>query len=62
MTTGLDVKINVPEGYDNYSFNVVVIQECTPVVYDEEGNPTADWTTVYSGYEEYSEGEGADNP
>jgi len=62
MTTGLDVKINVPEGYDKDGFNVVVIQECTPVVYDEEGNPTADWTTVYSGYEEYSEGEGADNP
>ncbi len=60
-TTGLDVKINVPEGYDRDSFNVVVIQECTPVVYDETGNPTADWSTVYSEYEEVSEGEGADN-
>lgn len=60
MTTGLDVKINVPEGFDKDSFNVVVIQECTPVVYDEEGNPTADWKTVYSDYEEYSSGEGAD--
>lgn len=61
-TTGLDVKINVPEGYDRDSFNVVVIQECTPVVFDETGNPTADWSTVYSEYEEVSEGEGADNP
>ena len=60
-TTGLDVKINVPEGYDRDSFNVVVIQECTPVVFDETGNPTADWSTVYSEYEEVSEGEGADN-
>ena len=62
VTTGLDVKINVPEGYDKDSFNVVVIQECTPVIYDAEGNPTADWTTVYSEYEETSGGEGADNP
>ena len=53
--------INVPEGYDRDSFNVVVIQECTPVVFDETGNPTADWSTVYSEYEEVSEGEGADN-
>ena len=60
-TTGLDVKINVPEGYDRDSFNVVVIQECTPVVFDGTGNPTADWSTVYSEYEEVSEGEGADN-
>lgn len=60
-TTGLDVKINVPEGYDRDSFNVVVIQECTPVVFNETGNPTADWSTVYSEYEEVSEGEGADN-
>ena len=37
------------------SFNVVVIQECTPVVYDESGNATADWTTVFSDYEEYEE-------
>ena len=61
-TTGLDVEINVPEGYDRDSFNVVVIQECTPVVFDGTGNPTADWSTVYSEYEEVSEGEGADNP
>ena len=61
-TTGLDVKINVPEGYDRDSFNVVVIQECTPVVFDGTGNPTADWSTVYSEYEEVSEGGGADNP
>jgi len=49
----LDVKIDVPDGFDRDNFNVVVIQECTPVVYDESGNATADWTTVYSGYEEF---------
>ena len=28
------------------SFNVIVVQECTPVLYDEEGNPYADWNRV----------------
>lgn len=55
LTTILDAKIIVPEGFDMDSFNVVVIQECTPVVYDESGNATADWTTVFSDYEEYEE-------
>lgn len=58
MTTILDAKIIVPEGFDMDSFNVVVIQECTPVVYDESGNATADWTTVFSDYEEYEEESG----
>ena len=49
----LDVKIgDLPEDFDRDSFNVVVIQECTPVVYDEAGNPVADWTTVYTDYGE----------
>lgn len=49
----LDVKIgDLPEDFDRDSFNVVVVQECTPVVYDEAGNPTADWTAVYSEYRE----------
>ena len=29
---------------DSPDFNVVVIYECTPVLYDEAGNPYADWT------------------
>lgn len=48
----LDARILLPEGFDQDSFNVVVIQECTPVVYDAQGNPMADWTTVYSEYQE----------
>ncbi len=49
----LDAKIGgLPPDFDRDSFNVVVIQECTPVVYDEAGNPTADWNTVYSDYRE----------
>lgn len=57
----LDVKIkDLPEDFDRDSFNVVVIQECTPVVYDKDGNPTADWNTVYSDYQETAGGEESD--
>ena len=59
-TEVFDVKIDVPEGIDKDSFNVVVIQECTPVIYDEAGNPSADWSTVYTDYKEVTEGKGAD--
>lgn len=27
-------------------FNIVVIQECTPIVYDDDGNPGANWDRV----------------
>lgn len=39
----LTVSITLPEG-QAASFNVVVIQECTPVLYHENGTPYADWT------------------
>lgn len=55
----LDVKIgDLPEDFDRDSFNVVVIQECTPVIYDAAGNPSADWNTVYTDYQKTA-GEGA---
>ena len=47
----LDVKIIVPEEFDKDTFNVVVVQECTPVIYDDAGNPGAEWDTVYSDYQ-----------
>lgn len=53
-TERLDVKIDT-DGLDTDkidNFNVVVVQECTPVVYDEDGKPTADWNAVYSYYKE----------
>ena len=37
------VSIKGPEDEDMETFNVVVVQECTPVLYDEDGNPYADW-------------------
>ena len=47
-TEELHAKINVPENFAGDSFNVIVIQECTPLSYDADGNPTADWSTVYT--------------
>ncbi|MCI8391705.1 MAG: hypothetical protein HFI35_13770 [Roseburia sp.] len=42
------VKIeNIPEGTDEASFNVTVIYEYTPVRYDDDGNPYADWTMTF---------------
>ena len=43
MTGELVVSIKVPEELAA-SFNVTVIQESTPMLYDEEGTPYADWT------------------
>ena len=58
----LDIKIgDLPEEFDKESFNVVVVQECTPVIYDQNGNAAADWSTVYTDYQkEAGQGEEAD--
>ncbi len=42
-TKELIVKMEVPKEWKD-SFNVVVIQECTPVLYREDGTPYADWS------------------
>ncbi len=58
----LDVKIgDLPEDFGKDSFNVVVIQECTPVAYDEAGNPVADWNKVYTDYQETDGGQGEES-
>lgn len=55
----LDAEIgDLPADFDRDSFNVVVIQECTPAVYDEAGNPAADWNVVYTDYQELENGRG----
>ena len=42
--TELNIKYTFPSGDDKpEEFNVVVIQECTPVLYDESGNPVYDF-------------------
>lgn len=74
-TTGLDIKIDVTgllkPGFTNPNdlnsewikdkFNVVVVQECTPVIYGENGEATADWNTIYTDFVEVEGGEEAGN-
>ena len=47
-TSPLDIKIeNVPETLPNdYSFNVVVVYEAASVLYEADGTPYADWSTI----------------
>ena len=53
-TDVLDVSIQIDPAKEEEikDFNVVVVQECTPVIYNEDGSATANWDTVYTGYEE----------
>ena len=43
VTESLFAKITIPEDFME-DFNVAVVQECTPVLYDADGNPYADWS------------------
>lgn len=53
-TPELLIKYTFPEDKDSdpdidtrpEEINIVVVHECTPVLYDEEGNPYADWDNV----------------
>lgn len=48
-TAELSVSIgNIPEEdlKDNLTFNVIVVYESTPVMYNEDGTPYADWNAV----------------
>lgn len=44
-TEPIDIKIDIPEGYTQ-DFNVVVIQECTLVLFEGD-EPYADWSMVF---------------
>lgn len=45
----LNITYTFPSGDDKpEEFNIVVIQECTPVLYEEDGTPYADWNHVIS--------------
>lgn len=48
VTSRIDVDITFPEPEDGEApdFNVIIIQECTPVLYDNEGIPYADWNKI----------------
>ena len=43
ITGLLQAKIDHDQTSDR-EYNVIVISECTPVLYDKDGNPYADWT------------------
>lgn len=38
------------------SFNVIVVQESAPVIYDENGNPTGDWDNILDSSQDSYEG------
>ena len=44
-TSQIDVSFSFPTEEPD-DFNVIIIQECTPVLYDADGNPYADWSVV----------------
>ena len=44
-STQIDVSFAFPE-IEPADFNVIIIQECTPVLYDADGNPYADWSVT----------------
>ncbi|QFJ53600.1 hypothetical protein [Pseudobutyrivibrio xylanivorans] len=45
--TETELKIHITSNSD-YDFNVVIVQEATKVLYDEAGNPSADWNAKIS--------------
>ncbi len=47
MTESLFAKIQIPEEFAE-DFNVAVVQESTPVLYDENGEAYADWELAVS--------------
>lgn len=54
-----ELLISIDNMDSDQSFNVIVVQESAPVIYDENGNPTGDWDhildsgeSVYDGNEE----------
>ena len=63
MSEELTASIQVPEGMEDRmdSFDVIVVQECVPVSYREDGTPYADWNRKIEEGKETGEedGEGA---
>lgn len=53
------VKIDTMDSEDD--FNIIVVQECTAVLYDENGNPYADWNRIADSSENIYNGEGDGN-
>ena len=56
--TELVVRFAFPKDKEPTDFNVIIIQECTPVLYDEYGTPYADWTGIADVSQSIYKGEG----
>ena len=59
-TTRLDVRFAFPEDEMPKDFNVIIIQESTLVLYDDDGNPYADWSVTADVTQSVYKGEGND--
>ena len=57
-TTRIDVSFVLPQE-NQTNFNVIIIQECTPVLYDENGDTYADWSVTADISQSVYEGEDA---
>ncbi len=57
-TSQLVVRFAFPQDKEPTDFNVIIIQECTPVLYDEYGAPYADWNVVADVSRSVYKGEG----
>ena len=49
-STALTINVSevLKEVDEEHDMNVIVIQECTPVQYDGDGNPYADWSVAFT--------------
>ena len=47
-----ELRVTVDNLDKDQDFNVIVVQECTPVQYDEDGNPYANWDLIIDSSEE----------
>lgn len=45
-TGELLVSYELPAAQEKEDVNIIVLQECTPVIYDEDGTPAPDWENV----------------
>ena len=52
---GADEELTEDE-WNQWLINIIVVQECTPVVYDENGNPYGDWDYVITASDTEQEG------
>ena len=52
-----ELRVKIDHMDAQQSFSVIVVQECTPVQYDENGGPYADWSVIADSGETVYEGE-----